>query len=124
MARPKTTTAKAEEHENYVAEIFEFDNGRRSPSSGAMWNDDTDVVTDSMVIECEYTEAASYRLERSLFEEAKGKIKRGRMPGVAIRFRDKFSDKHIDLLVIDLNDQAELLAHLRYVRSSTDGELQ
>jgi hypothetical protein len=107
LAIKKTTTEKAREHEEFVATMYDFENGRRSKSSGAAWHDPVDVTTDKRVIECEYTENQSYSLKLSFWQEVVSKISNGRTPALAIRFRDKHSNRHVDLLVTSLHDDVE-----------------
>src|SRR5258708_5739841 len=102
--RSKTTTSMSKEHESAVADLFSWENGRRSRSSGANPADNVDVQTDSLVIECEATEAKSYRLRLDFWEEVVSKQHTGKLPALAIRFRDPTGGKPVDLIVMDAND--------------------
>jgi hypothetical protein len=108
MARAKTTRQQSDEQETFVAELYRFDSGRRSRSSGAAWDDPVDVVTDSLSIECESTERASYSLTLRFWRESVDKSHNGREPALAIRFRDTNTGKHTDLLVQSIHADAEL----------------
>jgi hypothetical protein len=125
MAKAKSTTGMGKEHEEFVTEMFEWDNARRSRSSGASAHDPVDVTTDSMVIECEATEAKSYSLKLSFWEEVKQKQHSGKQPGLAIRFRDPANGKHTDLLISNLHDATadrEELETLRTMAIKPEGK--
>jgi hypothetical protein len=104
MAKAKSTTGMGKEHEEFVVEMFEWDNAHRSRSSGASVHDPVDVTSDSMVIECEATENKSYSLKLSFWEEVQQKQHSGKQPALAIRFRDMANGKHVDLLITNLHD--------------------
>jgi hypothetical protein len=120
---PTSKTAKAKEHEEYVAAKL---GGRRSRSSGARFNDDIDVVTPEEVIECEYTEGKSISVKRSLYEEVRLKTFGGRRGLIALRFRDEFNRKNdLDLIAMSLDDYEEIkeqLSHLAYLEEKV-GEM-
>jgi hypothetical protein len=108
-----STTAKAKEHEEYVAKTFSWDNAKRSRSSGAALHDPIDITSDSCVIEAEYTENKSYRLKLEFWQEVVGKQYNGKMPILAVRFRDA---KSTDLGIVDLNDLSALLEEVEAYR--------
>lgn len=102
--KAKSTTAMGREHEEFVVDKFEWDKAWRSRSSGASFHQPVDVTTDSMVIECEATEAKSYRLTLDYWREIQEKQHTGKTPALAIRLRDPIDGKHVDLVVMDIND--------------------
>lgn len=114
--RSKSTTAMGKEHEEAVVEAFEWANGRRSKSSGASFHDPIDVTSEVTVTECEATEAKSYSLKLALWEEVVSKQHSGKMPTLAIRFRDPTGGKPVDLLVMSLSDGSALLEELEDYR--------
>lgn len=114
--RAKSTSGMGKEHEEYVAQVYEWANGRRSRSSGASFHDPIDVTTDVSVIECEATENKSYRLTLSFFEEVFAKQHSGRMPVLAIRFRDSVGSNHRDLAVVTLEELSALQEELEAYR--------
>ena len=119
MGRPKSTTAQGRDHEEHMVRILSFDNARRSRSSGASWNDNTDVVSESLAIECESTNAASYSLKLDFWREVVGKSTTDRMPLLGIQFRDVDAKRNTNLVVMDANDFAELLEELKELRRSS-----
>jgi hypothetical protein len=104
--RSKSTTGQGKEHELHVEGVFEWDNARRSRSSGASFHDPVDITSDSMVIECESTEAKSYRLTLDFWNEVVQKQHTGKIPALAVRFRDPTSNKRVDLMVVELENYA------------------
>lgn len=100
----KNNVQKAKEHEEFIAKLY---GGRRSKSSGASFHDPIDVTTDSMVIECEYTENKSYSLKKSFWKEVVNKTHSSKQPALAIRFLDLDTGDSIDLLVISVHDDVE-----------------
>lgn len=117
MLQAKSTTSKAKEHEEFVEKMYEWDHAKRSRSSGASFHDPVDVTSDSLVIECEYTENDSYRLKRSFWEEVVKKQYNGKQPTLAIRFREKFSEGHDDLIVMSLHDHTAIMEELEAYRA-------
>lgn len=115
--RPKSTSGMGKEHEEDVVDIFSWANGRRSRSSGASFHDPIDVTTDVSVIECEATGNASYKLKLSFWDEVFQKQHSGKLPMLAIRFRDATSDKRTDLGVIDLHELSAILEELEVYRN-------
>lgn len=108
MAKRHTTRYMSDEHEKFVEDLYSFDGAKRSRSSGASWHAPVDVVTDSLVIECECTDSKSYTLKLDFWKEAQEKIFGGREAALAIRFRDPHNkDKTVDLLIINIHDDAE-----------------
>jgi hypothetical protein len=115
--RAKHTTGMAKEHEDFVAETYGWAAGRRSPSSGASFNDPADVVTDVSVIECEATEAQSYTLKRSFWDEVVEKQHSGKTPMLAVRFRSPTDGKHLDLAVVSLDELSALQEEVEAYRN-------
>jgi hypothetical protein len=104
-----STSGMGKEHEEFVVEIFEWDNAHRSKSSGASYHDPIDVSTDTLVMECECTEADSYRLTKKFWQEIVEKQHSGKLPSLGIRFRDPVSGHHIDLCVLYTEDLSAIL---------------
>lgn len=103
----KNTRQISNEHEQFVTDLFSFNNSRRSRSSGAAWQDNVDVVTDGFVIECEATEGKSISVKKRLWQEVKSKIYGGKRPLIALRFRDPYDKlKTIDLIAVEAADYA------------------
>ena len=99
-----STTAMGKEHEEDIVKLFEWDKARRSRSSGASFHDPVDITSESLVIECECTDAESYRLTKEFWKEVVGKQHTGKQPALSIRFRDAVNGKHMDLMVISAED--------------------
>lgn len=106
----KTTTARAQKHENYIAKMY---SGRRSPSSGASWSDRGDVrvtIRDEFdyTAECKTTEKKSFSIKldtwNKIVEEAQ---EQGRRPCMFVRFELE-SGKNIDLVVRSIHDDLEM----------------
>lgn len=112
----KHTSGMGKEHEEYVVEQFEWANAWRSRSSGASFHAPIDVTCDVSVIECEATENKSYRLTLDFWEEVVQKQHTGKLPMLAIRFRDVQNGKHVDLGVIDLGEVSALLEEVEVYR--------
>lgn len=106
MAKTKTTRELSDAHESFLAEIYP--GGRRSPSSGATWNDPVDVTTDYHVIEAKATEGESISLKKSDWLAISDKAKGGKIPAMALRFKDPYSMKTIDLICLSVDDELEL----------------
>jgi len=115
--RAKSTSSMGKEHEESVVEAFAWANARRSRSSGASFHDPIDVTSEVTVTECEATENKSYSLKLSLWEEVVSKQHSGKMPTIAVRFRDPTSDNHIDLFLMSLADASALLEELEAYRN-------
>jgi Holliday junction resolvase len=106
----KTTTARAQKHENYIAKMY---NGRRSPSSGASWADRGDVRFDisdfQFTAECKTTEKKSFSIKKEtwdkIVEEAQ---EQNRRPCMFIRFEDE-TGRMIDLVVRSIHDDLEMI---------------
>lgn len=109
MAKPKSTSAQGKAHEEDMVKLLSFDNARRSPSSGAQWNDNTDVVSDTIAMECESTSKKSYSLKLDYWKEAVSKSGMKRIPMLGIEFLDVDKRKTTQLVVMDVNDLVELL---------------
>lgn len=116
--RAKSTSGMGKEHEEYVVEQFVWANANRSRSSGASFHDPVDVTTDVSVIECEATENKSYSLKLSFWDEVVQKQHSGKLPMLAIRFRDVVNGKHTDLGLIDLGELSALLEEVEAYRDT------
>lgn len=114
--RAKHTTGMGKEHEEHVVEQFEWANAWRSRSSGASFHAPIDVTADVAVIECEATESKSYRLTLEFWQEIVEKQHSGKLPMLAVRFRDPQNGKHTDLLVMDLGEGSALLEEVEVYR--------
>lgn len=110
MAKAKNTRELSDAHENYLADVYP--GGRRSPSSGATWNDPVDVTTDYHVIEAKSTEGESISFKKKDWLAIKDKAEGGRTPAMAFRFKDPYSTKSIDLICYEVNDDLELRERL------------
>jgi Holliday junction resolvase len=106
----KTTTARAQAHENYIAKMY---GGRRSPSSGASWSDRGDVrvtIKDDFdyTAECKTTEKLSFSIKletwNKIVEEAQ---EQNRRPCMFIRFEHE-TGKTTDLVVRSIHDDLEM----------------
>jgi hypothetical protein len=107
MAKAKTTREVSDEHEEHLVEKFSRWNARRSPSSGASFSDPNDVTCDIHVIECKATEGKSISFKLDDWLKIRKKAYDGRTPGMALRFRDPYNGKHIDLMVVELDEYVE-----------------
>ncbi len=117
MPPSKSTTGMGKEHEEYVVSLLEWDSARRSRSSGASFHDPIDITSEGLVLECEATEKKSYSLKLSFWEEVRKKAHRGKLPALAIRFRDADNGKHTDLMIMEAHDVAEMLEELEVYRT-------
>lgn len=108
---PKATTTRqvSDEHENFIVKKFSEWNARRSPSSGAMAHDPIDVTSDLHVIECKATEGKSISVKLDDWIKNRDKAYNGRRPAMALRFRDPYTGRHIDLFLHELEDELEQL---------------
>jgi len=116
MARPKSTTAQGREHEEHMVKLLEFDGSRRSASSGASWNDNTDVVSESIALECESTNSNSYSLKLDFWREVVSKSTANRIPTLGIQFRNIDTKKNTNLVVMSADDFAEMLEEIIELR--------
>jgi hypothetical protein len=105
------------EHEEDIVKEFEWDKAHRSRSSGASYHDPVDITTESLVIECECTDSDSYRLTKAFWNEVRGKQHTGKMPALAIRFRDAVHGKHTDLMAISAEDLSSLMEEVETYRT-------
>lgn len=119
MARAKSTSAMGKEHEDAVVEAFAWANARRSRSSGASFHDPIDVTSEVTVTECEATEAKSYSIKKALWDEVVSKQHSGKMPSLAIRFRDTTGGKPTDLFIMSLSEASALLEELEAYRDDS-----
>lgn len=117
--RPRSTTALGRELEEYVTKVYD---GRRSRSSGANRFDKGDIsytilmngnltpLTYDFLAECKTTEAKSFSLKKATWDKIVEEAhEQGRRPSMFIRFRDPDTGRHTDLVVRDLNDDAEMV---------------
>ena len=107
--RIKNPSDIGKEFELYVENFLSDDNAKRSRSSGASLAYPIDIVSDHLVIECEATANKSYSLKKEFWEEVRGKAYDGKMPILAVRFRNDPEYRSYNLVVIDLNNFEELL---------------
>lgn len=115
MPAIKSTTGMGKEHEEFIVNLLSWDNARRSKSSGASFHDPIDVTSDSLVVECEATENKSYSLKRSFWEEIVRKQHSGKLPALAIRFREATGTNE-DLLIMKAADVSALLEEVEAYR--------
>lgn len=115
MAAISSTTAMGKEHEEHIVSLLSWDNARRSKSSGASFHDPIDVTSDSLVVECEATENKSYSLKRSFWEEVIKKQHSGKLPALAIRFREAQGTNE-DLMIMRAADISALLEEVEAYR--------
>lgn len=114
----KSTTAMGKEHEEAIVDLLSWDNAKRSRSSGASFHDPVDVTSDSLVVECEATEAKSYRLTLDFWDEVVKKQHTGKWPALAVRFRDPHG-KDVDLMVMSAEDISGLLEEVEAYRKDS-----
>lgn len=117
--RATSTSAMGKEHEEAVVDAFAWANARRSRSSGASFHDPIDVTSEVTVTECEATEKESYTLKKSFWREIISKQHSGKMPTLAIRFRNPTGGESVDLLVMSLADGSALLEELEAYRNES-----
>ena len=123
MPKLKSTTEMGKEHEEFIARLYSWDKAKRSLSSGASHHAPIDVVSDSMVIECESTESQSYRLRLSFWQEVVDKAYNMKQPTLAIRFRDPDNNHHVDLIVVNAHDHTVDQEQLEAFRKEALGEM-
>lgn len=115
--RAKSTTGLGKEHEEYVVKVYEWAGAWRSRSSGASFHAPIDVTTDVSVIECEATEAKSYRLTLDFWKEVFEKQHSGKTPSLAIRLKDPQTNEAVDLAVVDLHELSALQEEVEAYRN-------
>lgn len=106
MPRSKNTRELSDAHEHFLADSYP--GGRRSKTSGASWHDPVDVTTDYHVIEAKATENKSISLKLEDWEGIRKKAGSGRVPAMALRFKDPYSSKVVDLIVMEVSDELDL----------------
>jgi hypothetical protein len=106
MAKAKTTRELSDAHENWLADTIP--GGRRSKTSGASSHDPIDVTTDFHVIEAKATEGESISIKKSTWQTIRQRAHDGRIPAIALRFKDPYNNTTIDLLCIEVYDELEL----------------
>jgi hypothetical protein len=116
--RAKSTTQQGRRHEETMVRLLDFDNARRSRSSGASWNDNVDVVGDHFALECESTYNKSYSLKLSFWEEVVAKSTANRIPLLGIEYAYPDQDKSVKLVVMSADDFAELLEIYKMYREN------
>ena len=99
--KAKTTTTLSKDHEEWVARTL---GGRRSRSSGASFSDPVDVSSEFEVVECKATEGESISIKRSDWLKNREKVTNSRNPMMALRFKDPYTNKSIDLLLVEAAD--------------------
>lgn len=104
MAKAETTREISDEHENYIVSRFARWNARNSSNSGAVGNDPNDVTSDIHIIECKATEGKSITVKLADWIKNRTKQYAGRTPAMAFRFRDPYTQKHLDLVLIELDE--------------------
>lgn len=104
------------EHEDFIADTF---NGKRERASGASITAPGDVYVprsrslydENLLIECKVTEGGSITISRKvvlkIIEEAS---LRGARPMLALRWRDPYTGKHIDVIGKLVDDEQEDLS--------------
>jgi Holliday junction resolvase len=111
---PKLTNKQmSREHEDFIAVVFD---GDRERASGASITAPGDVfVTEKrsdygvpLLFECKVSESGtvsiSYKAIQKILEEA---ATRGARPMVALRLRDPYNGKHVDVIMKLLPDELE-----------------
>lgn len=104
MGKAKTTRQVSDEHEDYVTKMLAKWSARRSSNSGAVANDPNDVTSDLHIVECKATEGKSIGIKLDDWLKNKKKQYGGRTPAMAFRFRDPHTHKHLDLILIELEE--------------------
>lgn len=116
---PKLTNKQmSREHEDYIAVIFD---GEREPASGASITAPGDVFVRGersdygipLLFECKVSESGRVAISHGdvlkIMEEA---AMRGARPMVALRLRDPYNGKHIDVIMKFLDDELEDRSYL------------
>lgn len=107
MAKRGTVKRKSVDHEDHIAKVYK---GKRSPSSGGADNDNGDVRTTELLIECKVTGGPGEPIKplpgfvREMEKITEEAIHEGREPILALRYFDPDSilsdrDGWIDLSV-------------------------
>ena len=102
----------SDRHEEFVAKLF---GTRKTPGSGNQWAKPADGRTDAsqkgfaFAWDCKATQAASISISLEMWEKIKVQSHNER-PMIPLRFylNDRL-DQFVDLVVVDLNDVAEML---------------
>lgn len=115
--KASSTTAMGREHEQTVVEKFAWANAVRSTTSGASSTQPVDVTSDVMVMECEATDAQSYRLTLKFWREVFQKQQMDKTPMLGVRFRDGGTGRHTDLVVMSLADASAIMEELEAHRN-------
>lgn len=119
MRNPKSTTALGRTLEERVAKDY---SGQRSRSSGAAAGRKGDVSYDlpvtgprgtnyhSYLAECKTTEAQSISLKRSVWDKIEQEaMEQSRRPCMFLRFFDRDTGRHLDLVVRNVDDDLEMI---------------
>lgn len=113
MAKARTTRQVSKEQEDHVAKVFEPWDGKASASSGSSAVYPHDVECNLYVTECKATEGKSITIKLDDWFKIRHRAGNGREPSMALRFRDPYTGKHIDLFVKELDrevwDQEDFL---------------
>ena len=102
------------EHENFIAEAF---GGKRERASGANPTRPGDVYVhdEKILIECKVSQSSSVTLSAKAFDKLRHEAsQRGCRPMAALRLRDPYSTKHVDVIVKLLDDEIEDRERLEY----------
>lgn len=106
--KSQTTRALSDPHEKFLEEVYP--GGRRSKSSGASYHDPPDVTTDDHVIEAKATEKKSISIKLEDWDGIRKKATNGRTPRLAIRFKDPYTNKITDLVLMEVSEDLERYA--------------
>ena len=106
MAKAKNTKELSNAHEQFLVDTYP--EGHRSKSSGASWHDPIDVTTKYHVIEAKCTEGESISIKKSTWEDIRKRAHDGKDPAIALRFKDPYSNKTIDLIVLEVSDELDI----------------
>lgn len=117
--QPRSTTELGKTLEDRVAELY---GGIRSKSSGAAAGRKGDVsyeiVVDqpewhgvfNFIAECKVTEAKSFSLKKETWDKVAREARdAGRRPSMFVRFYNRDSGKHIDLVIRSIEDDTEMV---------------
>lgn len=123
---PKVTNKQMSvEHEDFIAKQFY---GRREPASGASITAPGDVFiygdrtydtpySQSVLVECKVSESGTVSISRKGIEKIREEAAtRGCRPMIALRLRDPYTAKHIDVVVKLVDDELEDLNELGRLR--------
>jgi len=111
---PKLTPKQMSiEHEDYIAAVFD---GKRERASGASITAPGDVFVPEkysdykmpLLIECKVSESGTVSISRKAIEKIREEAAtRGARPMVALRLRDPYNGRHIDVIMKLIEDEVE-----------------